>query len=106
MRRVAVMAVTLCLLLPPRAPSAATLSPELRQRLAQSRSGENVPVLLSFSDRLDLAGFHARRAAPDLIVTLRDQASRSQSRVLSFLATTTNPSGSRATRAKAVPAAS
>src|SRR5206468_3851000 len=82
-----IVATALGLLVAAGVSSAATLGPELTQRLATIKPGESVAVILDFADRVDLAAFRGGPAtAPGLIVALRDRASLSQARVLEWLA--------------------
>jgi len=72
-----------CLVVPS---SAARISRDLQERVAKLPSGETLPVILEFAERVDLSRFHEGRAsASQMIVTLRETANRSQARVLTFL---------------------
>ena len=68
---------------------AATLSPELLQRMEATEPGGKVPVIIHFADRLDLQPFAHRRdraaARAAMVRGLRDQARRSQGPLQGFL---------------------
>ncbi|MDZ4185531.1 MAG: S8 family serine peptidase [Desulfuromonadales bacterium] len=68
---------------------AATLAPEVRQRMAMAGVGDKVPVIIHFTDRLDVKTFAQRsnRAAAraGMVRGLRDQARRSQGPLQGYL---------------------
>ncbi|MDO9079948.1 MAG: S8 family serine peptidase [Desulfuromonadales bacterium] len=68
---------------------AAALAPEVRQRMAMAGVGDKVPVIIHFTDRLDVKAFAQRsnRAAAraGMVRGLRDQARRSQGSLQGFL---------------------
>ena len=77
------------LLLSTSAAQAAALAPELRQRMETAGPGDKVPVIIHFTDRLDVKTFAQRsnRAAAraGMVRGLRDQARRSQGPLQGFL---------------------
>lgn len=66
---------------------AATLSPDVVERAAAALStGERIPVILTFREKVDLSSYrHGRESAGDMILDLKETAARSQDRVLALL---------------------
>lgn len=68
---------------------ATVVAPELQQRMAMAGPGDKVPVIIHFTDRLDVKAFAQRsnRAAAraGMVRGLRDQARRSQGPLQGFL---------------------
>ena len=82
-------ALTGLLLLSNNVAQATVLAPEVRQRMAMAGPGDKVPVIIHFTDRLDVKTFAQRsnRAAAraGMVRGLRDQARRSQGPLQVFL---------------------
>ncbi|HLB00342.1 MAG TPA: S8 family serine peptidase, partial [Bacteroidota bacterium] len=67
---------------------AGTIAPDLEEALAAAGPGEKVPVIVSFSDKVDLTLFQEKdkKLKRSLIVkTLRDKAEKSQKELNAFL---------------------
>ena len=77
------------LLLGARAAPATALAPELQQRMDAAGPGGTVPVIVHFTDRLDLQPFAKQRnraaSRAEMVHKLRDQARRSQGALQGFL---------------------
>ena len=70
---------------------AGVIEPDLRQRLTTAAPGEEIPVIVDFSGKVDLSQFHIRgnagrgRLREGLVRALRSRADSSQSGVVALL---------------------
>ena len=65
--------------------SAATISPEVEQRIATLTDEERIPVIINFAEKVDLSCFSGGRStAGEMIIALRENAKRNQIRVMGY----------------------